>query len=28
MVHKKDVLTSCLSCVSKFDWMNIIEVMK
>ncbi len=28
MVHKKDVLTNCLSCDSKFDWVNIIEAMK
>jgi len=28
MVHKKDALTSCLNCVYKLDWVNIIEVMK
>jgi hypothetical protein len=28
MVHKKDVLISCLSFVSKLDWLIAIEVMK
>jgi len=28
MVHKKDVLISCVSCDFKFDQVNIIEAMK
>jgi len=28
MVHKKNPLTSCLSYVSKFDWLNVIKALK
>jgi len=28
MVHKRDVLISCLSFVSKLDWLIAIKVMK
>jgi hypothetical protein len=28
MVHKRDVLIGCLSCVSRLDWLNAIEVVK
>jgi hypothetical protein len=28
IVHKRDVLIGCLSCVSGHDWLNAIEVVK
>jgi hypothetical protein len=28
IVHKRDVLTSCLNCASKLDWFNVVEAMK
>ncbi len=28
MVHKRDVLHGCLSCVSRLNWLNEVEVVK
>jgi hypothetical protein len=28
MVHKRDPLISCLSYVSRLDWLNVVEVVK
>ncbi len=28
MVHKRDVLIGILSCVSRLDWLNEVEVVK
>ncbi len=28
MVHKRDVLTGYLSCVSTLNWLNVVETMK
>ncbi len=28
MVHKREVLNGCLSCVYRLDWLNEVEVVK
>jgi hypothetical protein len=28
MVHKRDVLIGCLSCVFRLDWLNEVKAMK